>query len=182
MPRNHSYILFGPQRAPIARAYGGEVAVLSLDGARFLPFPKLKGSKALAWDATGHWLVAAQSNATLLFRVDGATLAPDAEPIELPAPAQSPGEIERVFAWPEFGWIAAVTDSESLLLWHRAANDLWEAPVVLDRQDLRSAHGATDISLRDGGRALAVGDQVVSLDPARLLRRANGLLSGRALE
>ena len=82
----------------------------------------------------------------------------------------------------ELGWIAAVTDSESLMLWHRAANDVWETPIVLDRQDLRSAHGATDISLRDAGRALVVGDQVVSLDPARLIRRANGLLSGRTLE
>jgi hypothetical protein len=182
MPRDHSDILFGPERAPIARAYAGQVAVLPLDGTRFVPFPKLKDSKALAWDASGHWLVAAQANGTRLFRVDGATLAPDAAPIQLPAPAQSPGEIERVFAWPEFGWIAAVTDSESLMLWHRAANDVWEPPIVLDRQDLRSAHGATDISLRDAGRALVVGDQVVSLDPARLIRRANGLLSGRTVE
>ena len=176
---NISNVLFGRNRAPMAASYEGRVFVLKVGEGRFAPVPNLTGCTALAWDPDGAWLATwSKGEGTRLHHIEDDALSSRAV-IRLPVPPGGAGEVERLFPFPSRGWVAALTEPGELLLWHRDGEGRWEPPIVLTEQDLRLGGDWVDIDLRDEGRSLVVGEQVLSLDPDRLMRQASRFVSGR---
>jgi hypothetical protein len=173
-------VLFGRDRSPLAMGSEGQVSMLPVGRAQFVPVASLSGSTLLAWARDGAWLATwSQRDGTRLHRVDSDATLGQGAVTALPSPPALVGEVEQLFPFPEHGWIAARTELGNVVLWHRGAAERWEPPVVLDEPDLRIGREWTEVDLRDGGRTLVVGEQAISLDPDRLTAQAPRLLSSR---
>jgi hypothetical protein len=181
--KNRMGVLFARGRMPLAWSPGSEIRVLTdSTPPRFVAVESLPaGLAVLAWSNDGRWLSTWSKKSGVVLRsgLDAGTLA-GSKSTRLPDPPADAPAIERLFPFPDQGWVLAAVERGGLLAWHRDAAGHWQSPFHLTADTLRLDQGPTRVQLWGDGRELMLDDEHLSLDPARLAKDAAQLLSGRS--
>jgi WD40 repeat protein len=174
----------GRLKALLKKDEGQEVTRLSLPGVHLT---------AVAWDTAGTLLGLADDRRHVWLLPDANVSSADTLTRQITSLLQAPGlpmpadtavsaAVERLFLFPEFGWLAATTDNDGLLLWNRSASGDWSAPLLFAASEFRLDH-ISRVEPAANGRRFLIGNSeataVLSFDPAELLITARSLQSGR---
>jgi hypothetical protein len=163
-----------PGRMPVAWRAGRQAYVLGREPLRFEPASIGADIGALAWDASGRWRATWSKGAGVVLQREGAAAG-----TRLPDPPAAAAKLERLFPFPEQAWVFASDGDGRLVAWHREAQAGWQAPFVLNGDDLRERLGPSTVSLSADAKTLSVEGQRIVLDPDLLMREAKVLRAGR---
>jgi hypothetical protein len=179
-------VLFGAGRPPLIRDYDDDQPLRMLQSPGQL-VRVAANPKQLAWDASGRWLAIGHDGGRVWLTQPAAGItAADLgrtlrsimrqPPLPLPAEVGARGEIERVFPFPEQGWVVATVD-RYVLVWLRRGSG-WDPPLVFTKAELHEDEGVAQVRLRADGRMALVGNQLMSFDPGYLMAYSRRLANG----
>lgn len=182
-------VCLGRGRAPLMRTDDDDRSLYMWQPpGRFVKVAPQPRFSALAWDQSGRWLaIGHQGGRVWLTQPSAGTPAELGRELRsamkqpslpLPAEVEARGEIERLFPFPEQGWIVARVDKH-VLVWHRGGSGAWEQPLVFTDEELR-VESLDRVKLRPDGRMALIGNQVMSFDPDYLPAYSRRMSNGRS--